>query len=591
MTAKKKSNRKTTPHKTKTIDGLSISTDRTNSTKKTTTKTPKKSAIKPSAARAKKVHVHDEINIPKEVERLEALETTQQEGQENILAEITELEEENRQQTKQKQCKQKSKSTKKQHNKLSSKILRAIIIFAEAISASILIYYVGRANILMAWQITAFGIIVAILLALTAFKLIRRKTRKISRIIFGLLAIIFTVFYIICINYLGKTIGFLQNITTDLEYETQEYSVLVLKDNSLEGVEDLKNKTIAFQQNDPNLELVKQTLAEKITHTAKAEPDFATLMIDLSDNKTDAIVVVSTHLETIKENQKDFYNSIKVIYTFEIKYPKTADANKTDVTKEPFIVFISGSDSRGKISNADRSDVNMLAIVNPQNNKILLVSIPRDYYIQLHGTTGNKDKLTHAGIYGIDMSKNTLQDLFDVTINYTAKIGFTGVKKIVDTLDGIEVNSDTNFTAWTDHSCHFSKGIQHVNGKCALAYARERYAYASGDRHRIKNQQEVLNAIIKKATQPQYLIHYTDILASLEGSFTTSLSYEEITNFAKLQLNTMKGWQIENISVDGTGAILPTYSMGSQPLYVMIPNQETIDVAKDKINQTLNAKD
>ena len=99
------------------------------------------------------------------------------------------------------------------------------------------------------------------------------------------------------------------------------------------------------------------------------------------------------------------------------------------------------------------------------------------------------------------------------------------------------------------------------------------------------------SAIIKKATQPQYLIHYTDILASLEGSFTTSLSYEEITNFAKLQLNTMKGWQIENISVDGTGAILPTYSMGSQPLYVMIPNQETIDVAKDKINQTLNAKD
>lgn len=232
----------------------------------------------------------------------------------------------------------------------------------------------------------------------------------------------------------------------------------------------------------------------------------------------------------------------------------------------------------------------MLAVVNPNTNKILLVSVPRDYYVQLHGTTGNKDKLTHAGIYGIDMSKNTLQDLFGVTINYTAKVGFTGVEKVVDALGGIDINSDTNFIARANRNCRIYKGAQHVNGQCALAYARERYAYATGDRHRVKNQQEVLSAIIKKATQPQYLIRYTDILASLEGSFITSLSYDEITSFAKLQLNTMKGWKIESISVDGKGAMLPTYSMGSQPLSVMIPDQTTVDAAKEKINIILEGK-
>ena len=110
----------------------------------------------------------------------------------------------------------------------------------------------------------------------------------------------------------------------------------------------------------------------------------------------------------------------------------------------------------------------MLAVVNPNPKKILLVSVPRDYYVQLHGTTGNKDKLTHAGIYGIDMSKNTMQDIFGVTINYTAKIGFTGVEKVVDALGGVDINSDTRFTAWTDRSCHFEKGVQHVGGRCAL---------------------------------------------------------------------------------------------------------------------------
>ena len=582
----KKSNHKVSTKKTKAIDGLSITNAKT-----VPSKMKKQSTRKQNPPKATKTAIkvqNDSLDVTKEIERLEALEAKEQDEPEDILTEIDELEQEAQKEEMKKHNKSKKATKAAKKSGTYSKVIRSIIILAEAISAGILLFLISRVNVLATWQNVALGMLFLGLLALTSFKLIRKKTRKAPRIIFGILSIILTIIYILGANYLNKTIGFLQNITTTLDYETQEYSVLVLKNSEFEEIDDLKDKTIGFQQNNPNLELAQKGLTETISYKAKEESDLANLLVDLEDNNVSGIVLASTYLETLKENQKDFYDSAKVIYTYEIKYPKSDDATKANITKEPFIIYISGSDSRGKLSNADRSDVNMLAVVNPNTNKILLVSVPRDYYVQLHGTTGNKDKLTHAGIYGIDMSKNTMQDIFGVTINYTAKIGFTGVEKVVDALGGVDVNSDTRFTAWTDRSCHFEKGIQHVNGQCALAYARERYAYTTGDRHRVKNQQEVLGAIIKKATQPQYLIHYTDILASLESSFVTSLSYDEITSFAKLQLNTMKGWQIESISVDGTGAMLPTYSMGSQPLSVMIPNQETIDAAKAKINETIS---
>lgn len=587
----------TTKKKAKAIDGLSI-TDTKKQPQKTrkatvqkqktnSQKTQKSQKSQKAAKTAVKAHI-DDLDVTKEIERLEALEAEEQNEPEDILAEIDELEQDAKEKEVKKHSKSKKATKAAKKSETYSKIIRFIIILAEAISAGILLFLISRVNVLATWQNVALGMILLGLLALTSFKLIRKKTRKTPRILFGVLSIILTIIYILGANYFNKTISFLQNITTTLDYETQEYSVLVLKNSEFEEIDDLKDKVIGFQQNNPNLELAQKGLTETISYKAKEESDLANLLVDLEDNNVSGIVLASTYLETLKENQKEFYDSAKVIYTYEIKYPKSDDATKANITKEPFIVYISGSDSRGKLSNADRSDVNMLAVVNPNTNKILLVSVPRDYYVQLHGTTGNKDKLTHAGIYGIDMSKNTMQDIFGVTINYTAKIGFTGVEKVVDALGGVNINSDTRFTAWTDRSCHFEKGAQHVDGRCALAYARERYAYTTGDRHRVKNQQEVLGAIIKKATQPQYLIHYTDILASLEGSFVTSLSYDEITSFAKLQLNTMKGWQIESISVDGTGAMLPTYSMGSQPLSVMIPNQETIDAAKAKINETIS---
>ena len=258
-----------------------------------------------------------------------------------------------------------------------------------------------------------------------------------------------------------------------------------------------------------------------------------------------------------------------------------------NVTTEPFILYISGSDSRGAITETARSDVNILAVVNPKDFKILLVSIPRDYYVQLHGTTGTKDKLTHAGIYGIDMSKTTIEDLLDIKINYTIKVGFTTLTKVVDAVDGIDIYSDTAFKRG---NCTFVQGNQHLNSECALLYARERYSYSSGDRHRGQNQQQIITALIAKISDPHYLVRYSKILESAQDSFESSLSFDEITSFARYQLSELRAWKVESISLDGTGAMMPTYSMGAQLLYVMQPNVNTITNAQKKINDYLTTK-
>ena len=293
-----------------------------------------------------------------------------------------------------------------------------------------------------------------------------------------------------------------------------------------------------------------------------------------------------TYLE--EEADSTFVEDTRVIYEFEVR-ADTLDLRKAvDVVAEPFVIYISGSDSRGSIKQVARSDVNILAVVNPQKAKILLVSIPRDYYVQLHGTTGIRDKLTHAGVYGINMSKATIEDLLDVEVNYTVKVGFQTVIKVVDALGGIDIDSDQAFTAYTNKKCSFIKGLnKNVSSECALAFARERKSYATGDRHRGQNQQQVLTKIIQKMSDPHYAVRYSDILTAAEGSFDTSLTYDEITNFARYQLNSMRKWSVESIQVDGIGSMQPTYSMGSQKLYVMIPDQTTVTAAQAKIREYL----
>ena len=185
------------------------------------------------------------------------------------------------------------------------------------------------------------------------------------------------------------------------------------------------------------------------------------------------------------------------------------------------------------------------------------------------------------------MNINTIEDLLSINIDKYIKVSFATVIKSVDILDGIDIDSDTNFTAWTNKSCSFKVGIQHVDGNCALAFARERKSYTEGDRHRGENQEQVISKIIEKLSNPKYLLKYNDLLNATNDSFETDMSYEEITSLIKEEISSLAKWEIETYNLSGFDSSGPTYSMGSQVLYVMIPDQSTVNTAKIKIEEYL----
>ena len=265
---------------------------------------------------------------------------------------------------------------------------------------------------------------------------------------------------------------------------------------------------------------------------------------------------------------------------------------EVNVTKDTFTIYVAGIDTYGSVSSVSRSDVNMLVTINPKTGQVLLTSIPRDYYVRLHGTTGYKDKLTHAGIYGVDMSVQTLEDLLDIDINYYVRVNFTSLIKLVDALGGVDVYSEYSFNSNAglgyQDGFHFSKGYNHVNGEQALAFVRTRKAFIGGDRVRGKNQQALIEAIIRKVCSPTIIMRYTSILDSLEGSFDTNLSMNDITSLARYQIDKMPDWNISSISLDGTDGSEYTYSFSGQKLYVMIPSEDSVNSAKDKFTAVYN---
>ena len=224
--------------------------------------------------------------------------------------------------------------------------------------------------------------------------------------------------------------------------------------------------------------------------------------------------------------------------------------------------------------------------VNPKTHKILMINIPRDYYVELDGVN-KKDKLTHAGIYGVEMSMKTLEKLLDIEINYYVKVNYNALIKLVDALDGVEVYSKYNFSSYEYHF-RFKEGYNHVNGKQALDFVRTRKAFLEGDRQRGENQQAMISAIIKKASSSAILVKYDDILKSVEGNFATNITTDKIMSLVKMQLDSMPNWEIESLSLNGQDSYDYTYTYPSQELYVMIPDQDTILNAQGILKNNMN---
>ena len=390
------------------------------------------------------------------------------------------------------------------------------------------------------------------------------------------LSIVLSIIMFIGIIYIFKTYNFMDKIKGKGIYEN--YYVIVKKDSKYSDIGSL-SKIYAYNEYTESYNEVIEKLNKKVEEVKSID----TLKNNLLNGYVDAILLSNVMKDYIEEEDSSFKDKTKIIHTIKVKINEEEATSNVDISKNPFTIYVSGIDTYGDIELRSRSDVNMLVTVNPTTHEILLTSIPRDYYVRLHNTTGYKDKLTHAGIYGVNMSIATIEDLLDIDINYYVRVNFSTLVDVVDTIGGIDINSDRTFKPHTG-SMTIYKGINHMDGATALAYARERYAYEEGDRHRVANQQDVITAIIKKLTSSKTLLtKYTSILDSISKSFQTNLEMDDLSSIARLQLSEMPTWNISRYSLDGTGDMDYTYSMGSQELYVMLPDYDTVDKATSYI--------
>lgn len=422
--------------------------------------------------------------------------------------------------------------------------------------------------------ITLIGVIIIYLPILILIKK-RKKLGYISSSILMLILIIIT-------YYLGTTLTFF-NSFSKIHYNEETYLVLALKEKDYKDIKDLENTKLGYIQNDlTNINKALEKLDKKIETTKEEYQDYTNLFNDL-DNQNISSILLEENYYNIKSEEEDI-TKYQIIYKITIKSIIKEDNKNVDVTKKPFTIYISGIDVYGDIETVSRSDVNILVTINPNTKQILLTSIPRDYYVQLSNTTGYKDKLTHAGNYGINMSINTIEDLLDIDINYYLRVNFTTLEKLIDSLNGVDVYSEYTFISYIDNY-KFYKGYNHMNGKQALAFSRERKSLPNGDNDRGKNQEAVIEAIIRKGTSKEIIYKYTKILNNIKGTFQTNLSDSDITKLIQKELQNPGGWNITSTSLTGTGSMEYTYSYSTQKLYVTIPNSNSITIAKDLINK------
>lgn len=471
-------------------------------------------------------------------------------------------------------------------------IITKTLAILSTIALVALLINIFRFNILPTHLLVIITVVTVVLAALNLFFAFFKKKEKVLKSISIFLSIIYSAVAIFGFLKINDTINFLASFGTD--QTTSTYNVLVAKESPLQEDSSLSGYEIHTYQ---DLMLDSNLVSDAISTNFSASAIFTNDLLELInyglDDTNHVISMNAGTYEAFLEDNDTYKDRFRIIKTFEIVTDADSSSN-IDVTKTPFAIYLSGIDTRsGTLPSRSLSDVNIVAVINPVDHKVLLVAIPRDYYVHLHGTTEAdlNDKLTHAGsIGGVELSKATIEDLLDMKINFYARVNFNFVQNLVDAVGGITINSDVNypFTCWTDKSCTFNPGPNTVDGKCALAFARERHAYDSGDRHRGENQEQVIGLVLDKVTSSSTLLSsYSDILAALEGTFETSFSSDDVTKFFRKQLEDMSSWKVENQNLDGTTGAAPTYSYPAQNLSVMFPDQTSIDAAKAKVNEVL----
>ncbi len=507
-------------------------------------------------------------------------------------------------------------------------IVGGIVLLAQCLAATLVILTLVRFPVLPGRYMALVCALMGVLLLGTGYLVIcLGKKRYIAGIV---LSILLTVVYSFGFYTLEKLRSTVDNISGgDKEMIlVDEMVVMVLADDPAQSVEDTLHYAYGIQNSfeyDNSLAVVEHINSTYTTTLdVHAYNNYSELAWALMDGEVQAMILDKSFVDLLWEYEEGFEDGTRIleVYSFEAELPQlsmtptptpteaptpTPDpnlsgtptptvtplptgrpkvempyrANSTDLTKNYFTVYCSGIDASGSINVRSRSDVNILMVVNPTTKKILLVTIPRDAYVTIPGISGGQyDKLTHAGIYGVKTSMNTLENVYGIDIDYYIRVNFTSVEKFVDILGGVNVYSAYEFTG---RGTHFKKGYNYVNGAEALKFARERYAFAAGDNQRGKNQMELIKAVINKMMTPASLMKFGDIMNAVNGNFQTSLSMDQLTSLVRMQLDDGASWTFETYNVTVKGGSDYCYSYRGRKLYVGYINYDSVDAAVDKM--------
>ena len=462
-----------------------------------------------------------------------------------------------------------------------------ILLFVYAMLACFLLFLIFRYHILAVSYFNLLLAAVMVFIALVALFLISNRKAKKFTLIILLLSIVASSLALVGVH---QFVSLANHLNATSNYSSYSISVAVLADSEIGNVSQLSSVTAPTKTDAENIKKLLDDIKTSQNKDLKVEDSSSYLAAykSLLAGETKAIVLNSVFENLIEQEYPDHAKKIKKIYTKELT--KTVEAPKSSQNKA-FNIYISGIDTYGPISSVSRSDVNIIMTVNQETKKILLTTTPRDAYVPIaDGGNNQNDKLTHAGIYGVDASIHTLENLYGIDLNYYARLNFTSFLKLIDLLGGVDVYNDQEFTL-LQGKYHFPVGNVHLDSEQALGFVRERYSLANGDGDRGRNQQKVISAIIQKLTSAEALKNFDDIMQSLQDSVQTNMPPETMVSLVNAQLVSGGKYTVITRDLKGTGRMdLPSYAMPDSSLYMLEVDPNSLETLKVEIKDIMEGK-
>lgn len=479
-------------------------------------------------------------------------------------------------------------ATNKKKKKLMSRWIGISLIIIQLIISVVFLIDLLHLNVVPDKYLL---MVIALLVVFTAIFLALQFTKV--NILGKVLSVLLSIVLVFGCIYVTKTTSTLDDISSSVVKNVSEISILVMNEDTAQNLADVKNYNFGINSaiDKENTDIAISKINDKLGSSIKTTEyiEWESLINGLYSSKVKAIIFNEAYRTAMEDLFPDFDTKTKKIdetVTIENQNDAEKDSNVQQfISDGAFSVYIAGNDQYGTISLAGRNDVNIIATINPETKQILLLTTPRDYYITLFSPSGNKglDKLTHAGNYGIQGSETALERLYGRKLDYYMKLNFSGMIGIVDSLNGITVDSDFGFVSL--HGGYtFKKGPNYCNGDQALAFCRERYAFANGDFQRGRDQLLVIKSIIAKATTPTILTNYTQVLNSVLGFVETNMPTDTMTGLIKETLNGGNTWNIQTYDVTGTGSTEYCQLFGGQRS-VVLPDYKTVNIAKELMNK------